>query len=135
MPRSNAVATENTEDLMDDVHFEDWDIVSEPLGEKLRWNVGTSLIAVFKGIELFELDDKKDGFTESPAAIFENTDGKYWCWLPFQLSRILRGKGAVKVEPGDTVYIKCTGEEKLSNGDDMNPIKQFEVRVKPKTAK
>ena len=129
------VATENTEDLMDDTAFEDWQEASVELGTKLVWDViGKSFVGQFRGIEIIPLDDENDGFTDTPAATFVDlkTGEIFWSWMPFTMRRVLMGLTAVKVVPGDIVKITYKGDKRTSNNPDYNETKQFSVLVKPK---
>lgn len=131
-----AVDEANMEDTMSDENYDDWEVASVELGTKIVWNVGNEFVGKFTGIEIIPIDDKNDGYSDTPAATFEKMVGgrpeKYWCWLPFSLRRILMGMAAVKVKTGDTVRIRCLREEQTNSDPDMNPTKVFEVAVKPK---
>lgn len=134
MPRG-PVATENTEDLMSDVAYEDWQEAAVELGTKLLWpSIGTVFVGVFRGIEIIPLDDENDGFTNTPAATFTDlkTGEMYWSWMPFTMRRVLMGLSAVKVSPGDTVRIEYLGDKRTSSNPDYSETKQFSVKVAPK---
>lgn len=131
MPRQ-PVKNENTEDQMQDAEFEDWEVVSEGFGSKIVWDVGTVFIGTFRGTRLVPVDDKEDGFSEVTAAEFTDRMGeKFWCWLPYQLKEIIETEDEdKKLNVGDEIYIKCTGESETKRG--LNPVKTFSIKRKPR---
>lgn len=136
MPRA-VDEVNNAEDMLDDAAFERWESASVDRGEKIVWDVGTTLVAKFIGVEIDELSNDSSesgtGFDPTPAAIFQRLDGTYcWSWLPSQLKRAMEGRSVNKVKPGDTVRIKCVREEYYDEDRTKNPTKIFEVKIKPR---
>jgi hypothetical protein len=127
MPRAT-VASNNTEDLMDDTHAEEWEVVSEDFGTKILWEVGTTFIGTFFGVKEVEVDDKEDGLSTALSATFADSNGeKHWCWLPYQLQQAI-ADGVIS--EGDVVRIKCTGEQPTKRG--LNKVKTFTIQRKPR---
>jgi hypothetical protein len=125
MPRP--VQPENTEDLMDDESYEEWETISEGFGTKIEWTVGKKFIGEYIGVKDVPLDDKDDGFSTAPAAQFHATSGeKFYCWLPYSLKEVIDNGTLTE---GRTVMIHCTGESPTKRG--LNPVKTFTVKLKP----
>jgi hypothetical protein len=127
MPRK-LTDTDHTEDLMDDESFEEWESVSKSLGTKLEWNVGSQFIGQYTGIEQVKIDDsdEPDGFSMVDAATFMRNGEKFFSWLPFAIKQVI-DSGSVSV--GQTVFIKCTGEQSTARG--LSKVKTFDIKVKP----
>jgi hypothetical protein len=127
MPRK-PTDSDHIEDLMDDEAFEEWESVSESMGTKLEWNVGSQFVGQYTGIEQVKVDDSEspDGFSYVDAATFLRNGEKFFSWLPWSVKAVI---DSGKLSVGQTVFIKCTGEEKTKRG--LNPVKVFDIKVKP----
>jgi hypothetical protein len=112
---------------MDDASYDEWETVSESLGTKLEWNVGTRFVGEYAGIKEVKVDDEdtEDGFSMVDAATFLKDGEHFYSWITYAMKQVIdSGKLAV----GQTVFIHCTGEEKTKSG---YTVKVFDIKVKP----
>lgn len=133
MARSTAdkpIDSITSEDEFSDADFENWEVVSEDFGEQITWTEEKTVIIKFIGTK----DVTQEDGSVAPAALYESKNGsKYFSWLPTQLADVINGE---TVRVGDILRIEYKGERETrkSKSGAQNPVKQFDIRVKPRSS-
>lgn len=132
MPRSGKqIDMDNfTEDSFSDADFDNWEQISEDFGTKIEWAEGVTVTLRYLGVKQVEQINEQTGEKELiDAALFEDAKGeKFYSWQPFALAEVITSG---KLQEKDIVRIACTGEAGTKRN--LNPVKKFDIRVKPRT--
>lgn len=114
-----------------DDDFEDVEDISTNFGSKFTLGDDDkageilSFTGQFTGTREVELENGDIGM----AAEFLDLDGeKAYCWASWSLKDVIANE---RLTPGDYVRIVYKGEAPTKKG--LNPVKQFEIKVKPGT--